>query len=164
MSRLIVPTILLTLIYALVLASFDPWDLGFGAVLALGLQLGLRRVASDARLALPPGTPRRVFAFFPFAGAVAVDILVSTWRMAAFVLRPRPVERPGIVEVPIGERSPIGVAVSALVICIAPGSTVLEIDWQRHLLVLHVLDARDPDGVRAQLRAFYERYQRHIFP
>lgn len=164
MMRLILSAILLTLVYALVLASFDPWDLAIGAVLAIALQLLLRRTEYGEQLALAPGTPRRFFAFFPFAAAILWDILASTWRVLAFIVTHRPAEWSDIVEVPIGERTKLGVAVSALAICISPGSTVLEIDWERRVMVLHVLDARDPEAVRAQQQAFYERYQRHIFP
>lgn len=164
MSRLIIPAVLLTLVYAMVLASFDPWDLGLGAALAITLLVILQKAGLETPLALPPNSPRRFLAFFPFAAAITWDILVSTWRMIAFVVIPRPAEQPGVVEMPIGERTPLGVAVTALGICIAPGSTVLAIDWQRRVMVLHVLDARDPDAVRAQLREFYERYQRQVFP
>lgn len=164
MIRLIVPTVLLTLVYALVLASFDPWDLGLGAALALALVVLLQRAGLETGLALPPGSPRRFFAFFPFAAAVVWDILVSTGRVLAFVVAPRSAAQPGIVELPLGERTPLGVAVSALVVCIAPGSTVLAIDWHRRVMVVHLLDARDPGAVREQQQTFYERYQRHVFP
>ena len=164
MIRLIIPTILLTLVYALVLASFDPWDLGIGAALAITLLAVLRRAGREEPRARATNSLRRLFAFFPFAGAFAWDILISTWRVSAFVVRPSPAERPGIVTMPIGERTPLGVAVSALVICVAPGSTVLAIDWRQRTMLLHVLDARDPDAVRAQQQGFYERYQRHVFP
>jgi hypothetical protein len=31
-------------------------------------------------------------------------------------------------------------------------------------MLLHVLDARDPEAVRRRLDAFYERWQRPVFP
>ena len=31
-------------------------------------------------------------------------------------------------------------------------------------MLFHVIDASDPDAVRAQLDRFYQRYQRRVFP
>ncbi|MDP9369920.1 MAG: hypothetical protein M3Q03_16890 [Chloroflexota bacterium] len=32
------------------------------------------------------------------------------------------------------------------------------------MLLIHVLDATDPDAVRAEHERFYRRFQRHVFP
>ena len=162
MSRLLVQTVALTLVYALTLASFDPWDLALGAVLSVAILLFLRRAGGGERPG--PVSPRRLLAFVPFAGVLLRHIAVGAWRVSAFVLRPRSPVRPGVVAVPLGDRTRLGVAVPALAIGLSPGSTVLEIDWPRRAMLVHVLDARDPDAVRAQLRRFYERYQRPVFP
>jgi multisubunit Na+/H+ antiporter MnhE subunit len=31
-------------------------------------------------------------------------------------------------------------------------------------MLVHVIDAHDPDAVRAQIDGFYHRYQRRVFP
>ena len=111
-----------------------------------------------------PVAPRRLVAFVPFASVILREIAVGAWRVSAFVLQPRSRARPGVVAVPLGDRTRLGVAVSALAIGLSPGSAVLEIDWRRRAMLVHVLDARDPDEVRAQLDSFYDRYQRHVFP
>ena len=162
MSRLLVQAVALTLVYALTLASFDPWDLALGAALSVAILRFLRRAGGGERPG--PVAPRRLVAFVPFAGVILREIAVGAWRVSAFVLRPRSPARPGVVAVPLGDRTRLGVAVSALAIGLSPGSTVVEIDWRRRAMLVHVLDARDPDGVRAQLRSFYDRYQRHVFP
>jgi multisubunit Na+/H+ antiporter MnhE subunit len=54
--------------------------------------------------------------------------------------------------------------VSTLVTTLAPGSVVTEIDWERGVFWLHVLDASDPEGVRRAHQQFYDRYQRRVFP
>jgi len=66
--------------------------------------------------------------------------------------------------VPIGERTTSGVAVSALTTTMSPGEVLVDIDWERGVMLIHVLDARDPDAVRARHLRFYERYQRRVFP
>jgi multicomponent Na+:H+ antiporter subunit E len=76
----------------------------------------------------------------------------------------RPVECPGIVLVPIGERTELGVAVTGLLAGLSPGSMLVEVDSQRQAMLFHVIDAHDPDAVRDHLDRFYQRYQRRVFP
>ena len=111
-----------------------------------------------------PDLPARLFAFFPFATWILGDMLVSTWQVALIVLRLRPLEHPGIVIVPIEERSHRGVAVTALVTSLSPGSYLIGVDWEERVILFHFLNASDPDAVRHKLARFYDRYQRHVFP
>ena len=157
-------TLLLTLIYAGMLASFDPWDLGFGALLATGLIVIFRGFLHQDMADKPPVRPRRLLAFIPFVAAILWDIAVGTWTVIRIVLHPRPQNRPGIIAVPLGERTRAGVAISALAISLSPGSSLIAIDWERREMLLHLLDAPDPDAARAALQRSYERYQRAVFP
>jgi multisubunit Na+/H+ antiporter MnhE subunit len=154
----------LAAIYALTLSSADPADLLFGFLVgAVLVALTQDRLRAEPRDALPP-LGRRAAWMPVFVGAVLADVVRGTWDVALRVLHLRSVSYPGIVRIPIGARSERGVAVSALLLTLSPGSVLLEIDWDRRDLVFHVIDARDPDGVRAAALRFYERYQRRIFP
>lgn len=84
--------------------------------------------------------------------------------MALFVLHLRPLKSPGIVEVPITGRSASGVAVSALVTTLSPGSVLVDIDWRRRVMLFHVFDANDAHAVYLAEHDFYMRYQRQVFP
>lgn len=154
----------LGVLYVLTLASDDPVDLATGMLLGTVLVILL---GSRLRLAPDPGTvtpAQRVVFFAPFVGAVLADILQGTWDVALRVLRLRHLERPGIVRIPIAERTAHGVAVSALATTLSPGSVLIDVDWERGDLLLHVIDASDPDQVRERLQRFYDRYQRRVFP
>lgn len=164
MSRLLFSTALLTLVYALVLASFQPWDLLLGAALSAGILAVFRQALFTERAAPAPNLLRSLGAFFPFVGAILWEVVVGTWAVVLVVLHLRPLTSPGIVAVPIGARSRLGVAVSALATTLSPGSYLVDVDWRRRVILLHVLDARDPDAVRAAHQRFYDRYQRHVFP
>jgi len=153
----------LVAVYLLALASLEPWDVAIGAVLAASVLVVFRRFLRHT--AQPAEFPlRRVLAFFPFALVVLRDIVVGTWQVARIVLHLQPLERPGIVAIPIGERSHRGVIVTAFVATLSPGEYLVDVDTARGVILLHVLDARDPDEVRARLAAFYERWQRPVFP
>ena len=154
----------LAAIYALVISSFDPMDLLMGFGFGLAILLGFHRfVFVDPPL--PPGTLlRRTIAFFPFALAVTYEIIVGTWAVALVVLGLRPLRSPGIVEVPIGSRTPLGVAVTGLAITLSPGSILVDVDWEEAAMLVHVIDASDPDAVIAHIQRTYDRYQRKAFP
>jgi multicomponent Na+:H+ antiporter subunit E len=154
----------LTLMYALALASFAPWDIAAGLIFSAALLLLFRQFVFEGRPAPPRSLPRRVAAAVPFAARVLMDMAAGTWQVALVILRLRPLRSPGIVAVPIGDCTPTGVAVMALVTTLSPGSYLVEIDWERRVMLYHVLDARDPDAVRAAFQHMYERYQRHVFP
>ncbi len=151
-------------IYCLTLVSVDPADLAVGVVLGAALTgLLARRLRPGPRSGRPPLLARIVW--FPiFAGAVLVDVVQGTWDVALRVLHLRPLRHPGIVRVPIGERSARGVAVSALATTLSPGSVLVDVDRERGDLLLHMIDASRPDEVRARLQRFYDRYQRRVFP
>jgi multicomponent Na+:H+ antiporter subunit E len=163
-KRLLIWVVFLTTVYLLMLASVDPWDLLQGLLLAVALLLLFRRFLFDGRPAPLPHLLRRVLALGPFMLAVLRDILIGTWNVLLIVLHLRPLRTPGIVVVPIGERTPSGVAVSSLATTLSPGSFLVDVDWDRRVMLLHVIDASDPDAVRAEQQLLYERYQRQIFP
>jgi len=156
--------ILLTVIYAGALASADPWDLLFGAILATALIILFRRFLHQDMADKPPLRSGRLLAFIPFVAVIVRDIIIGTWTVLRIVLHPRPRNRPGIIVVPFGERTPGGVAVSGLAMSLSPGSSLITIDWERRAMLIHLLDMRDPDAARAELQHFYDRYQRAVFP
>lgn len=154
----------LALLYVLTLASEDPVDVATGVLLGTVLVILL---GSRLRLAPEPGavtSAQRVVWFAPFVAAVLADILQGTWDVALRVLHLRHVARPGVVRIPIGERTAHGVGVSALATTLSPGTVLIDVDWDRGDLLLHVIDASDPDQVRERLQRFYDRYQRRVFP
>jgi multicomponent Na+:H+ antiporter subunit E len=155
---------LLAAVYLLTLGSADPLDLALGLVLGAALTVGLGgRLRPPQGHGVPP-LPTRVVALPLLVGAVLLEIARGTWDVGLRVVGPRPLEGPGIVLVPIGERSPLGVAVTGLLVGLSPGSMLLEVDDQRRMMLFHVIDARDPDAVRAQIDRLYQRHQRRVFP
>ncbi len=170
MTRYVVAVLALTLVYALALGSFQPWDLLFGAGLSAALLFASRRFVFGAGGAAPrPESGEltllgRVAAFVPFAAVVFREILVGTWEVTLVTLRLRPLVRPGIVAVPVGDRTPTGVAVWAVVTGLPPGSFFVDVDRERGVVLIHVLDARDPEAYREQQEDFYRRYQSKVFP
>ncbi len=164
MTRALVSVALVAGVYLLMLASVDPLDALVGLVLATALVLGLHGFLFRGRGRPVASLPRRALALVPFALAVVWDITKGTWQVALVVLHVRPVTCPGIVAIPIGERTDVGVATTALVATLSPGEFLVDVDRERGVMLMHVLDATDPDAVRARHDDFYRRYQRAVFP
>jgi multisubunit Na+/H+ antiporter MnhE subunit len=164
MIRFLFALVMLTLVYMLALASFTPLDLLLGALLAAALLISFRSVVISDTPHTTPGLLRRMVAFVPFALVVLWDVLEGTWIMLLVVLHIRPLDKYGIVEVPIGERSPTGVAVTTLVTTLSPGSFLVDVDTERQVMLFHNIDAGDHDAIRRNHERIYERYQRHVFP
>lgn len=148
-----------TAVYLLVLGSTSPWDAALGLLVAAVLARLLR-----GRLPGPAGPAGTLLAVPALAGAVLLDIALGTWDVALRVVHLRSFDSPGVVAVPFGDRSPRGVAVTGLFAGLSPGTLLLEVDQARRVMLFHVVDATDPDAVRAQIEGFYQRHQRRVFP
>jgi multicomponent Na+:H+ antiporter subunit E len=156
--------LLLAGVYLLALASLDPLDVVAAIVLATVLLVSLHTILLTGKPVGAAGLAERIVRFPVFAAMVIWEITVGTWRVALLVAGVRELERPGIVQIPIGERTPTGVATTALAITLSPGELLVEIDNERQVMLVHVIDARDPESVRDHYARFYERYQRRVFP
>jgi multisubunit Na+/H+ antiporter MnhE subunit len=167
MIRSALVVLLLTVVFCLTLASYDPWDMLVGAVLG-SIVLAVFHNALPEIQGKParelPSLPSRILRFVPFVGITVWEILIGSVRVAAIVIGLRKLEHPGIVAVPIGDRSKFGVVVTGITTSLAPGSILLDVDWDRNLMLVHVIDASDPDQIRADMQKLYDRYQRKVFP
>ncbi len=164
MTRVLVAVACLAGVYALALGSADPVDLALGALLSGALLTALRGTLFPPSSAAPVPLLPRALALAPFLVAVVRDIVVGTWQVALVVLHVRPLRAPGIVRVPIGDRTPSGVVATSFIATLSPGEFLVDVDWERGDILMHVLDASDPDAVRARHDEFYRRYQRAVFP
>jgi multisubunit Na+/H+ antiporter MnhE subunit len=149
-------------VYLLVLTSVAPGDILVGVLLAAGIvAVGLSVRRPDPP---PAGTsPLRRLAGVPaLLGGTVVDMARASWQVARCCLHGR-LPAPGLVSIPIGPRAGSATA-WAVRVGLSPDTIVVEADEQRGELLLHVLDARDPDAVRREQLDSYERRQRRVFP
>ena len=107
----------------------------------------------------------RILHFIPFAGITVWEILIGSVRVAAIVIGIRKLEHPGIVAVPIGDRSKFGVMVTGITTSLSPGSIVLDVDWDRNLMLVHVIDAtRSGSDSRRTCRSSMTAISERSFP
>ena len=154
MSRVLLSAAALTGVYLLVLTSLAPGDVLVGGALALAVALALRTPKAPEQRPLAQLLPATAV----LLGRTAVEMVRGSWRVARFCLGHK--ASPGLVEIPRGSRSAAEVAVWGLTTGEAPDEIVVDVDERRGVLVVHLLDARDPDAVRERHAQALERWRR----
>lgn len=95
-----------------------------------------------------------------FLAEVVRGGLGTAWRIVSPHRRPQPrvlrMRCPGLDD--------HGLVAMASLVCLTPGSTVVDIETAGRALVLHALDAADPDALVAELRARFEAPLLRLFP
>lgn len=157
MSRVIVHALFLMGIYLLVMTSAKPGDAVAGLLLGLVLAVALR---SRGRAAAPRAAG--LVALGRVLASTAVEMVLGSWRTVRFCLGGE--GTPGFVEIPRAGRSRPAVALWGVLTGEAPDEVPVDVDDERDVLIVHLIDAGDPDAVRERHRRAYERGQRKVVP
>jgi multisubunit Na+/H+ antiporter MnhE subunit len=162
MSRFVPLTVILTAIYLLVLTSVQPGDVLVGAALSTAMAAASMRTFPGRRAGSP--LAGRLASAPALAFGTLADIVRGTWHVSLYILGHRRLETPGIVAIPKGARTPSGVAAWGFLTALSPDEIVVDIDDERGVLLVHVLDASDTEALRRRHHDAYERRQRRVFP
>jgi multisubunit Na+/H+ antiporter MnhE subunit len=158
MTGVIVQALGLMGVDLLVMTSTKPGDPAVGLLLGLVLALALRPRLAGRRSTTP--TPTALLALADVVAVTAVEMARGSWRTARFCIRGG--ARPGFVEIPRGHRTRHAVALWGVVTGEAPDEVPVDIDEERDVLIVHIVDASDPDAIRERHRRAYERAQRKV--
>jgi multisubunit Na+/H+ antiporter MnhE subunit len=159
MIALLLRAAALAAVYLLVLTSLAPGDIVVGAAIGLVVSVALRERAGPAPV---PSWPERGLAAVVLAAETAVEMARGSWRVIRFCLGST--ARPGLVEIPRGGRSRAGVALWGVLTGEAPDEVPVDVDEERDVLIVHLVDAADPERVRERHRAAFERRQGKVIP
>ena len=151
MTGLLLRAIGLAAVYLLVLTSVDLGDVVVGAALGLGVAAWLRPRHSGASAPLPVSL-RGVVAMLT---QTALEMVRGSWRTVRFCLGAP--AAPGLVEIPRADRTRIEVAAWGVLTGEAPDEVPVDVDEERDVLIVHLVDASDPDAVRERHRRSHER-------
>lgn len=161
--RRLIQLALLVGVYVVVVGSAEPGDLAVGSTLAvILLVLYGRRLWGDASRA-EGSALKRAAAFLPFVVAVGARMIKGTFEVASVVLGLRETT-PGMVKIPVGDRSAVGAAVTSLAVTLSPGTLLIDSDLEQGFMLFHIIDAADPDAFRADQQHVYDNYQKKVFP
>ena len=151
-------TVLLTIVWVILQNEVSSGMVVFGIILGIIIPLGTS--------AWWPGSPRgfRWGKMVKYALLVIWDIMVANVQVAWIVLtRPNAKLRPAWVVIPLDLRQPEAITVLAGTITLTPGTVSADLSDEGHSLLVHALDAQDPDAVRDEIKQRYEARLKEIF-
>ncbi len=106
----------------------------------------------------------RPFLFLTYFVVVVWDILRANVTVALAIAFKRPDRMaPAWITIPLELRKPEAITVLAGTITLTPGTLSAEVSADGHALLVHCLDAPDPDAVRDEIKSRYERRLMRIF-
>ena len=132
--------------------------------LVMGIILGL--VIPLVTAAYWPDRPRvrRPFVALAYVLIVIWDILVANIVVAWTILtKSNEAMQSTWVTIPLDLRRPEAITILAGTITLTPGTVSADLSDKGHALLVHALDAGDPDAVRDEIKQRYERRLKEIF-
>lgn len=85
------------------------------------------------------------------------EIIKSNLRVAYDVLTPGFRMRPGVIGIPLEARTDLEITLLANLITLTPGTLSLDVSSDRRTLYIHAMYADDPEKVRKEIKAGFER-------
>ncbi|MDG1210940.1 MAG: Na+/H+ antiporter subunit E [Paracoccaceae bacterium] len=151
-------TLLLAVVWTLLQNDVSAGMIVFGVILGVIIPFGTSIWWPNR----PSGF--RIGKMISYSFLVIWDIFVANVQVAWIVLtRPNDKLRPAWIEVPLDLRQPEAISVLAGTITLTPGTVSADLSDEGHSLLVHALDADDPDAVRDEIKDRYERRLKEIF-
>lgn len=151
-------TILLTLTWLLMV---NRWSLNS---LVFGFMLGV--IIPFVTQPYWPNRPnlRRPLKIAEYILVVLMDIIQANIIVARIVLfKPNADRRPNWITIPLELKTPEAITALAGTITMTPGTLSADVSDEGHALLVHCLDAPNPDAVRDEIKQRYERRLMEIF-
>lgn len=151
-------TLLLTLVWQLLANSVSLNSLLFGFFLGLVIPFVTQPYWPERP---PLRAPLKIAEYIL---VVLWDIVMANIIVARIILFKRNADRqPNWVTIPLELRRPEAITVLAGTITMTPGTLTADLSAEGHSLLVHCLDAPDPDAVRDEIKQRYERRLMEIF-
>jgi len=157
MTSLFLINILLMLAWAAVTGNFSEANLAFGFLLGFGaLYLIREQVGTKAY-------SQRVVKGFSLALLFVYELVLSAWRVAMIVLRPRIELQPGIIAFPLTVDRDFEITMLANLITLTPGTLSVDVSEDRKTLYVHCIDVPDPQATIDDIKNGFERKIMEVF-
>ncbi|WP_299481109.1 Na+/H+ antiporter subunit E [uncultured Roseibium sp.] len=151
MTSLFLINILMALAWGAVTGSFSEVNLAFGFVLGSGALYLIREQVGTAEY----------FSRFGKAVGLALtfvrELVLSAWRVAMIVLRPKIELQPGIIALPLTVDTDFEITILANLITLTPGTLSVDVSDDRKTLYIHCIDVPDPQATIDDIKNGFER-------
>ncbi|MEM8870726.1 MAG: Na+/H+ antiporter subunit E [Pseudomonadota bacterium] len=151
-------TVILVIVWCLLVNRLSLGTVVFGVILGFLIPIGTAAYWPDR-----PPVPRP-WRLIVYVGIVIRDVIVANIEVARIVLfKSNDDMRPNWVPIPLDLRTPEAIAILAGTITLTPGTVSADLSSDGKTLLVHALDAPDPDAVRDEIKQRYERRLKEIF-
>lgn len=150
-------SLLIVFLWLVVVSRFTLGSLVMGTIVGLLVPLLVRNFWVDR-----PVMHRPLLALGLFARVLG-DIVVANVEVARLVLGPPGRLRPAFLELPLEISSPYVATILASIVSLTPGTVSIDIDMDRRLVLIHALNAPDPEAAVAAIKRRYEAPLKEIF-
>ena len=151
-------TVLLAIVWCLLVNEFKLGTVVFGIILGMLIPILTAAYWPDRP---PVGRPIKLLSYLAL---MIWDILVANVLVAMIVLfKSNKDMRPRWVVIPLDLRTPEAISILAGTITLTPGTVSADLSEDGRSLLVHALDAHDPDAVRDDIKHRYERRLKEIF-
>jgi multicomponent K+:H+ antiporter subunit E len=150
-------SLLLLAVWLLLVSNFSLGQLLLGSLLAISIPLFTFRFWD-----IQPGI-RRPGLLIRFILRVMGDIVTSSVHVAWLIINPWRRMRPRFVEYPLTLKEPFTITLLANTISLTPGTVTTNVRPNNTSLLIHALDAPDPDELIEQIRERYEMPLKEIY-
>ena len=150
-------------LFGLMTADFSWQNMVLGFAISVALLWGFRKQVIPRPLP-PSGFALHLVIYAPVLfWYLFIDILKGTWAVTLTTLGIRPLRKPGIVTLPLGQHSPYGIGPVGYFITLSPGSFLVEVDWDAREMLVHVIDASNPEAVHRDAEKYYRLWEYGVY-
>jgi len=157
MTSLFLINILLMLAWAAVSGNFSEVNLALGFALGFGALYLIREQVGTS------GYIERVVKGFGLALLFVYELILSAWRVAMIVLRPKIELQPGIIAFPLTVDRDFEITMLANLITLTPGTLSVDVSEDRKILYIHCIDVPDPQATIDDIKNGFERKILEVF-
>lgn len=111
----------------------------------------------------PRRLPAQIWRWARFVAFGMWEILLASLAVTRVVLAPKPRLNPGIVAIPLDITSDEGITTLATLLTLTPGTVTLDVSSDRRTLYIHALSVDDPEALRRDTKASFERRVKELW-
>jgi multicomponent Na+:H+ antiporter subunit E len=143
--------VFLALVWAAATGDFNPGNMVVGFFLGFIVVIFAQRALGSASYG------RKVVLVIRFVLFFIYELFKANLRVAYDVVTPSQYMRPGIVAIPLSVKTDTEITLLANLISLTPGTLSLDVSDDKSVLYIHAMFVDDPDELRHEIKAGFER-------
>jgi multicomponent Na+:H+ antiporter subunit E len=149
--KLYLLNVILAFLWAALTANFS-----FGNII-LGFIIAFIVIAIISKIWVKEAYAKKTWLLFSFVLYIIYELFISSFKVAADVLRPKLRNTPGVIAIPLETDTDVEITILANLISLTPGTLTLDVSSDKKTLFVHTMFADDVDGLKASIKDHLEK-------